>query len=191
MTVLKVLPAYVAGKNPAGSMTELRRIPALLDKAQRYGGVRVSRLREDTSSPELSRPGMTKASGRDGPPASAPGVSPPKAAKPAAPPPTPRERGIRPEGPQGVAPPAKRELRSPPEERIEKAHETYRGLLNQAKPEDITPELYLIGALANYDQYEEMDRVVKEALRKQPNNETLRDLEKWVKAQSSPVKPGQ
>jgi hypothetical protein len=71
------------------------------------------------------------------------------------------------------------------EERAEiaMAKENYRNLRNQTKEEDITPELYLLGILANYDQFEEMEKVIKDTLKKLPNNEALKKLEAWVRTQ--------
>ena len=68
------------------------------------------------------------------------------------------------------------------------AKENYRTLRNQSKEEDITPELYLLGILANYDQFEEMEKVIKDALKKQPDNEVLKKLEEWVKTQKTEPK---
>jgi len=73
------------------------------------------------------------------------------------------------------------------EERAEiaTAKENYRNLRNQTKEDDLTPELYLLGILANYDQFEDMEKVIKGALKKQPNNEVLKKLEEWVKTQKT------
>ncbi len=73
------------------------------------------------------------------------------------------------------------------EERAEiaMAKEAYQKLRKQTKANDITPELNLLGVLADYEQYEEMDKVIKEALKIQPNNEVLKELDEWVKAQKS------
>jgi hypothetical protein len=61
------------------------------------------------------------------------------------------------------------------------AKEAYQKLRKQTKADDITPELSLLGVLADYEQYEEMERVVKDALKIQPNNEVLEELEEWVR----------
>jgi hypothetical protein len=76
------------------------------------------------------------------------------------------------------------------EERAEiaMAKENYRTLRNQSKEEDITPELYLLGILANYDQFEEMEKVIKDTLKKLPNNEVLKKLEEWVRTQKTQPK---
>jgi len=68
---------------------------------------------------------------------------------------------------------------------IAAAKETYRSLRNQTNPGDITPELYLLGILTDYEQYSEMEGVIEEALRRQPNNDLLKGLREWVHTQSS------
>jgi hypothetical protein len=68
------------------------------------------------------------------------------------------------------------------------AKENYRTLRNQSKEEDITPEVYLLGILANYDQFEEMEKVIKDTLKKLPNNEVLKKLEEWVRTQKTQPK---
>jgi UDP-galactopyranose mutase len=73
------------------------------------------------------------------------------------------------------------------EERAEiaMAKEDYQKLRKQTRPDDITPELNLLGILADYEQYGEMEKVIREALKIQPNNEVLKELDEWVKAQKS------
>lgn len=73
------------------------------------------------------------------------------------------------------------------EERAEiaMAKEAYQKLRKQTKADDITPELNLLGVLADYEQYEEMAKVIKEALKIQPDNQVLKELDEWVKAQKS------
>lgn len=66
---------------------------------------------------------------------------------------------------------------------IAAAKEIYRSLRKQTDPRDITPELYLLGVLTDYDQYGEMEEVLNEALKRQPDNEILKTLKKWVLAQ--------
>jgi hypothetical protein len=72
--------------------------------------------------------------------------------------------------------------------KIAMAKENYRNLRNQTKEEDITPELYLLGILGNYDQFEEMEKVIKDTLKKLPNNEVLKKLEEWVRTQKTQPK---
>ncbi len=65
------------------------------------------------------------------------------------------------------------------------AKENYQRLRKQTKPDDITPELSLLGVLADYEQFEEMEKVIQEALKIQPNNEILKELGEWVRVQKS------
>ena len=66
---------------------------------------------------------------------------------------------------------------------IAMAKETYQKLRKQTKPDDITPELNLLGTLADYEQYEEMEKVIKDALKIQPGNQVLKELQEWVRTQ--------
>jgi hypothetical protein len=68
---------------------------------------------------------------------------------------------------------------------IETAKRDYRNLRNQTKDNDLTPELYLLGILANYDQFEEMEKVIREAMKRQPDVEDLKKLKEWVKSQKA------
>jgi hypothetical protein len=74
------------------------------------------------------------------------------------------------------------------EERAEiaAAKEIYQSLRQQTMADDITPELSLLGVLANYEQYEEIEKVIENALERQPNNEVLKELGKWVQTQKTP-----
>lgn len=71
------------------------------------------------------------------------------------------------------------------EERAEiaMAKESYQRLRKQTPPDDLTPELNLLGVLADYEQFEEMEKVLKDALKIQPNNEVLKELDEWVRVQ--------
>jgi hypothetical protein len=42
--------------------------------------------------------------------------------------------------------------------------------------------------LAKYDQFEELDKVIKDTLKKLPNNEVLKKLEEWVQTQKTQPK---
>ena len=66
---------------------------------------------------------------------------------------------------------------------IAMAKETYQSLRKQTRADDITPELNLLGILADYEQFEEMEKIVKDALKIQPGNEVLKELEEWVRIQ--------
>ena len=64
---------------------------------------------------------------------------------------------------------------------IARAREVYQRWREQTSPDDVTPELNLLGTLAEYQQYAEMEKVVQNALERQPNNEALKELEQWVR----------
>jgi hypothetical protein len=49
--------------------------------------------------------------------------------------------------------------------------------------DDITVELNLLGVLTKYRQFEEMEKVLKKAVKKQPDNEILTKLQEWVRNQ--------
>jgi hypothetical protein len=66
---------------------------------------------------------------------------------------------------------------------IKMAKEIYQSFRKQTKAEDITPELTLLGVLADYEQYEEMERVIKGALEIQPESGVLKELLAWVRTQ--------
>jgi hypothetical protein len=68
---------------------------------------------------------------------------------------------------------------------IAEAKEMYRSLRTQTDPRDITPELYLLGVLTDYEQYGEMEEVLNKALKRQPDNEILKKIKKWVLAQKA------
>jgi hypothetical protein len=68
------------------------------------------------------------------------------------------------------------------------AKENYRSMRSQTEADDITPEMYLLGVLADYDKFEEMEQVIKEAQKIQSANPVLKKLEEWVKTQKT--KPG-
>jgi hypothetical protein len=66
---------------------------------------------------------------------------------------------------------------------IEAAKEVCETLQNPSRADDITLELNLLGVLAKHGQFEEMEKVVKRALEKQPDNEVLTKLREWVRNQ--------
>jgi hypothetical protein len=64
---------------------------------------------------------------------------------------------------------------------IARAREVYQRWREQASPDDVTPELNLLGTLAEYQQYGEMEQVLQSALGRQPDNDSLKELEQWVR----------
>jgi hypothetical protein len=71
---------------------------------------------------------------------------------------------------------------------LRNARADYDRLRRDAAGDDITPELFLFSALADYHRYDEMGRLADEMLRKQPNNEDVKTLAAWVRTQSEGVK---
>ncbi len=66
---------------------------------------------------------------------------------------------------------------------ISMAKENYQSMRSQTEADDITPEMFLLGVLANYDKFEEMEPVIKEAQKIQPGNSVLKKLKEWVQIQ--------
>ncbi len=65
------------------------------------------------------------------------------------------------------------------------AKKNYQSMRSQTEADDITPEMYLLGVLADYDKFEEMEQVIKEAQKIQPGNPVLKKLEEWVRTQKT------
>jgi len=82
--------------------------------------------------------------------------------------------------PTGIA------LTAEEEAEIAAAKENYRSMRKQTGYHDLTPELYLLGILADYEQYHEMEGVIREALKRQPDNDVLKGLMEWAHTQASP-----
>ncbi len=56
----------------------------------------------------------------------------------------------------------------------------YQQLNKSSEPEDITAELYLFSALADYDQFEDMKELLPQMQKKQPYNKEIKLLEDWL-----------
>jgi len=65
------------------------------------------------------------------------------------------------------------------------AEKTYQDLKKQAGPDDLTPEIYLLGVYANYGQYDKMAQVIDLMLAQRPKDAQLRKLKAWARAQAS------
>jgi hypothetical protein len=76
----------------------------------------------------------------------------------------------------------------PDDSQLRTARADYDRLRRDATGDDITPELFLFSALAEYHRYEEMGQLAEEMLRKQPRNEEVKILADWVRTQSERVK---
>ncbi len=66
---------------------------------------------------------------------------------------------------------------------ISAAKKTYQDLLKDAEASDITPELYLFSVLADYDQFEEMETLISDMRKKQPENKDIDQLKTWTNRQ--------
>jgi|YNPNPStandDraft_1061719.scaffolds.fasta_scaffold00074_22 hypothetical protein len=87
---------------------------------------------------------------------------------------------------RGIASPqARGELTSHEKAEIQMARQRYQEFRKEAKPDDLTPELYLLGILADYEQFDEMEKVLKDARARGPENEVLTELERWVSTQKA------
>lgn len=91
-------------------------------------------------------------------------------------------RGAGPKAQEGMTP-AQGGLTQQESAELQAAKETYRAMREKASPGDLTPELFFLGVLSEYEQYEEMEAVLKEAVSRDPGNELLKNLAAWVKAQ--------
>lgn len=66
---------------------------------------------------------------------------------------------------------------------VETARKTYQNLAEGLDADDITPELYLFSVLADYDQYEQMDSLLKRMREKQPGAPVVDQLAIWLNSQ--------
>jgi hypothetical protein len=71
--------------------------------------------------------------------------------------------------------------RDAPAGTLREARAVYQDMRATLPADDITPELYYYAALEEHAKYDEMEVVVAEMLRKQPDNADLRALADWVK----------
>ncbi len=67
--------------------------------------------------------------------------------------------------------------------KIKEAERIYQDLKTRAAADDVTPELYFLGVLADYRQYPEMDKILAAMLQKQPGDATLEELKAWLRSQ--------
>jgi hypothetical protein len=71
------------------------------------------------------------------------------------------------------------------QQQIQEAEKTYQNLRRRARAEDVTPELYFFGVLAEYKQFAEMAKVVDAMLQKRPGDAALNDLKACVRSQAA------
>ncbi|MGA9755103.1 MAG: hypothetical protein WBV23_08155 [Desulfobaccales bacterium] len=87
-----------------------------------------------------------------------------------------------------TAPKTAAPLSSEAQREIKEAEKVYRGLKKTAAADDVTPELYFLGVLAEYNQYPEMAKMVDAMLQKRPGDAGLKDLKAWVRSQAAATK---
>jgi hypothetical protein len=70
----------------------------------------------------------------------------------------------------------------PPEQQaaLQKARDQYKALADAAAADDITPELYLLGALRQYGLNDEIKQVAARMQAKDPNSPEVRDIAAWA-----------
>jgi hypothetical protein len=71
------------------------------------------------------------------------------------------------------------------QEIIKEAEKLYQDMRKRAGAEDVTPELYFMGILADYQQYTKMEKLVDAMLAKRPGDPTLENLKGWVRSQAA------
>jgi hypothetical protein len=76
--------------------------------------------------------------------------------------------------------PALRTAQTPKE--VAEAERLYQNLKKQAKPDDLTLEIYLLSVYAEREQYQKMESLIDIMLTKRPGDETLKGLKARVKA---------
>jgi hypothetical protein len=70
-------------------------------------------------------------------------------------------------------------------EKIKEAEKTYLDLKKTAAADDLVPELYFLGVLADYRQYPEMEKLLETMENKRPGDATVKDLKAWVHSQAA------
>jgi hypothetical protein len=83
-----------------------------------------------------------------------------------------------------TAPKTAAPLSSEAQRKIKAAEKVYRDLKKVAAADDVTPELYFFGVLAEYKQYPAMTKVVDIMLQKRPGDAALKDLKACVQTQA-------
>jgi hypothetical protein len=86
---------------------------------------------------------------------------------------------------RGTAPKTAAPLSLEAQRKIKEAEKVYRDLKKAAAADDVTPELYFFGVLAEYKQYPEMTKVVDIMLQKRPGDVDLKNLQAWVRSQAA------
>jgi len=92
-------------------------------------------------------------------------------------------RGVKSSGPEKALAPAP--LSAEDRSKIKEAEKIYQDLRKKTEAGDLTPELYFLGVLADYNQYSEMEKLINVMQIKRPGDPALKDLKAWVRSQSA------
>lgn len=84
---------------------------------------------------------------------------------------------------QDTAPLPPLELTEEEKAEVAKARQVYNSIIDKVDPEDIMPELYFFSVLADYDQFDEMQKLLGTMRKKQPENAGIDRLEEWMNEQ--------
>lgn len=68
---------------------------------------------------------------------------------------------------------------------LKAAKSLYNDMRKAAPADDLTPEVYYLGVLADHRQYKEMERLVASMLKVRPSDPTLLDWKVWIDRQSA------
>lgn len=68
---------------------------------------------------------------------------------------------------------------------LKAARNLYSDMRKTASPDDLTPEVYYLGVLADHKQYRQMKQIVNALLKKKPKDPTLLDWKAWIDRQSA------
>ena len=75
---------------------------------------------------------------------------------------------------------AQRPLNAVQTAEVQEARRIYERMKSATAADDIMPEIYLYTVVQQYSMYDEMKQLVKTMQTKQPNNDSVRDLDAWV-----------
>ncbi len=78
---------------------------------------------------------------------------------------------------RGIAQPA---LNPAQTAEVQEARRIYERMKGATSADDIMPEIYLYTVVQQYSMYDEMKQLVRTMQSKQPNNDSVRDLDAWV-----------
>lgn len=95
-------------------------------------------------------------------------------------------RGVKIPGPKKTAAPPP--LSAEDQSKIKEAEKISQDLRKGSEADDLTPELYFLGVLADYKQYPEMEKLIDIMQMKRPGDPALKDLKAWVRSQSASCK---